>query len=158
MIIQILKDYKMEYAEHTILDVKNMLIETYKKYDKFRQYILQKWEVEKPREHKLFTNSFEAIIMNETYPLTQVDVALLIYNYYLPITILNQSKDTIKMIKGIKHSEDYSYYLKLQGSSQFMLFIYDKITYKLYDKDLSEEFIKKTYRTVFTTYLNSPDY
>jgi hypothetical protein len=62
------------------------------------------------------------------------------------------------MIKGIKHSEDYSYYLKLQGSSQFMLFIYDKITYKLYDKDLSEEFIKKTYRTVFTTYLNSPDY
>lgn len=158
MIIQILKDYKMEYAEHTILDVKHMLIETYKKYDKFRQFILQKWEVEKPREHKLFTNSFEAIIMNETYPLTQVDVALLIYNYYIPITILNQSKENIKMIKGIKHSEDYSYYLKLQGSSQFMLFIYDKITYKIYDKDLDEEFIKKTYRTVFTTYLNSPDY
>ena len=158
MIIQILKDYKMEYAEHTILDIKHMLIETYKKYDKFRQFILQKWEVEKPREHKLFTNSFEAIIMNETYPLTQVDVALLIYNYYIPITILNQSKENIKMIKGIKHSEDYSYYLKLQGSSQFMLFIYDKITYKIYDKDLDEEFIKKTYRTVFTTYLNSPDY
>ena len=158
MIIQILKDYKMEYGEHTILDVKYMLIETYKNYDKFRQFILQKWEIEKPREHRLFTNSFESIIMNETYPLTQVDVALLIYNYHLPITILNQSKENIKMIKGIKHSEDYSYYLKLQGTEQFMLFIYDKITYKIYDKELDEEFIKKTYKTVFTTYLKSPEY
>ena len=158
MLIQILKDYKMEYGEYTILDVKHMLIDTYKNYDNFRQFILQKWEIEKPREHRLFTNSFESIIMNETYPLTQVDVVLLIYNYHLPITILNQSKDNIKMIKGIKHLEDYSYYLKLQGMDQFMLFIYDKITYKLYDKDLSDDFKKQMYQTVFSTYLKSPEY
>jgi hypothetical protein len=158
MIIQILKDFKMEYGEHTILDVKHMLIDSYKKYDQYRQFILQKWEVEKPREHRLFTTSFETIIMNETYPLTQVDVALLMYNYDLPISIINQSKINIKMIKRINHSEDYSYYLKLKGKDEFMLFIYDKITYKLYDKDLDESFKKNMTRTVLTTYLKSPEF
>jgi hypothetical protein len=158
MIIQILKDFKMEYGEHTILDVKHMLIDSYKKYDQYRQFILQKWEVEKPREHRLFTNSFETIIMNETYPLTQVDVALLMYSYDLPISIINQSKINIKMIKRINHSEDYSYYLKLKGKDEFMLFIYDKITYKLYDKDLDESFKKNMTRTVLTTYLKSPEF
>ena len=158
MIIQILRDYKMEYGEHTILDVKHMLVESYKKYDTYRQFILKKWEIEKPRERKLFTNSFESIIMNETYPLTQVDVALLMYNYDLPLSIINQSKLNIKMIKRINHSEDYSYYLKLKGKDEFMLFIYDKITYKLYDKDLDESFKKNMARTVLTTYLKSIEY
>jgi hypothetical protein len=48
--------------------------------------------------------------------------------------------------------------LKLKGKDEFMLFIYDKITYKLYDKDLDESFKKNMTRTVLTTYLKSPDF
>jgi len=155
MMIQILKDYKTEYGNIDILEVKRMLIESYKKYDAYRQFILQKWEQEKP-EHKL-SSSFESVIMNETYPLTQVDVALLMYNYDLPISIINQSKINIKLIKRLNHTEDYSYYLKLRGKTEFMLFIYDKVTYKIYDRELDETF-KGLPRLSILSYLKSIEY
>jgi hypothetical protein len=157
MVIQILKDYKLEYANHTILDIKNMLVESYKKYDAYRQFILQKWEIEKPNEYRL-SNSFENIIMDESYPLTQVDLSLLMYNYDLPISIINQSKINIKLIKRLNHTEDYSYYLKLRGRTEFMLFIYDKVTYKLYDKDIDVSFKKDLTRLSVLSYLKSSEY
>ena len=156
MVIQILKDYKAEYENLDILEVKNMLIESYKKYEAYRQFILQKWELEKPGLHKL-SSSFESIIMNETYPLTQVDLALLMYNYDIPISIINQSKINIKLIKRLNHKEDYSYYLKLRGKTEFMLFIYDKVTYKIYDRELDESF-KGLPRLSILSYLKSTEY
>ena len=157
MIIQILRDYNVEYENLDILQLKYMLIETYKKYESFRQYILKKWSVEKPGLHKL-SSSFEQIIMNETYPLTQIDIVLLIFNYEFPISIINQSKKTVKIIKRVNHHEEYSYYLKVSGKTDFMLFIYDKVTYKIYDMNLDKTFREDIPRTVLSTYLSSPDY
>ena len=153
MVIQMLKDYKIEYENLDILELKHMLIESYKKYESFRQLILKNWNTEKPGLNKL-SNSFEKIIMNETYPLTQIDIVLLMFNYEFPISIINQSKNTVKIVKRVNHHEEYSYYLKVSGKTDFMLFIYDKVTYKIYDISLDKTFRENIPRTILSTYLS----
>ena len=92
--------------------------------------------------------------MNETYPLTQIDIVLLMFNYEFPISIINQSKNTVKIVKRVNHHEEYSYYLKVSGKTDFMLFIYDKVTYKIYDTSLDKTFRENIPRTILSTYLS----
>ena len=121
-----------------------MLIETYKIYRDFRRYVLKKWLVEKSEQFDMLKNqiNIDEIIMSETYPITKIDIVLLMFRYKLPITILHQAKQKIKVIRIItKHP--YGYYIKMKGNSIFMLHVL-KSNYKIYHKDFTnDEFINK---------------
>ena len=82
----------------------------------------------------------ETMIQSEEYPITQVDLCLLMFEEELPITLLLHSKGSIKCVRRLGHQQDYSYFVKLTDTDTFFLFVYHKETYKIYDQDITPEF------------------
>ena len=64
------------------------------------------------------------------------------------------------MLRRENHTEDYSYYIKMKGSSIFMLFWQHKKTFKIYDADLKPEHKKDLFETRMSLkdYLESEDF
>ena len=139
--LNLLKDFNPDvYREHKITDFRQMLIKMYDDYIKYRQLILIKWSKEKTIDYTLtHETDMEAIIMNESYNFTEVDLVLMIFYYQLPIVIFHQAKEKLKMLRSDNHTEDYAYYIKMKGKSIFMLYWNNKKTFKIYDSDLIPE-------------------
>jgi len=158
LLLQIYRDYNPDKYRHiTIENIKEKLVHTYQKYETFYQFLYKKWKAEKPPEYQNKTLSMTSMIQNEEYPITQVDLCLLLFDEELPITLLLHSKGSVKCVRRIGHQQDFSYYVKLTDSDTFFLFIYHKETYKIYDQDISEDFqadIKENSMTVLN-YLKS---
>ena len=158
LLLQIYRDYNPDKYRHiTLQDIKEKLVHTYQKYETFYQFLYKKWKAEKPAEYQNKTLSMTSMIQNEEYPITQVDLCLLLFDEELPVTLLLHSKGSVKCVRRIGHQQDYSYYVKLTDSDTFFLFIYHKETYKIYDQDISEDFqadIKENSMTVLN-YLKS---
>jgi hypothetical protein len=158
LLLQIYRDYNPDKYRHiTIEDIKEKLVHTYQKYEPFYQFLYKKWKAEKPAEYQNKTLSMASMIQNEEYPITQVDLCLLLFDEELPVTVLLHSKGSVKCVRRIGHQQDYSYYVKLTDSDTFFLFIYHKETYKIYDQDISEDFqadVKENSMTVLN-YLKS---
>jgi hypothetical protein len=162
MALNILKDYNQEiYHDYKIKDLKALLIKMYNDYNKFRQLILVKWKDEKDKDyHMTKETTIENIILNEGYQFTEVDMVLMTFYYNLPIVFFHQGKDKIKMLRRENHTEDYAYYIKMKGSSIFMLFWQHKKTFKIYDSDIKPEHKKDLFDTRMTLqdYLQSSDF
>jgi hypothetical protein len=141
LILTILKDYNNEiYRDYKLSDIKQMLIKMYNDYSNYRQFIMLKWKREKPTIYPYTKETtIEKIILSETYEFTEVDMALMIFYYDLPIVLFNQAKGKVKMLKRINHQEDYCYYIKMKGINIFMLYNYHEKTYKIYDIDLNPD-------------------
>ena len=141
LLLQIYRDYNPDKYRHiTIEEVKEKLVTTYRKYETFYQFLYKKWKSEKPASFHNKTISMETMIQSEEYPITQVDLCLLLFDEELPVTVLLHSKGSIKCVRRLGHQQDYSYFVKLTDTDTFFLFIYHKETYKIYDQDISEEF------------------
>jgi hypothetical protein len=156
MALNILKDYNPEiYRDHKIADLKAMLVKMYQDYISYRQFILMKWKMEKERDYALTKESkIEDIIMSDTYEFTEVDMVLMTFYYNIPIVFFHQGKDKIKMLRRENHTEDYSYYIKMKGTSIFMLFWQHTKTFKIYDTDL----IAENKKDLFETRMSLKDY
>jgi hypothetical protein len=141
MLLQIYRDYNPEqYGSLTIEGLKEKLVHTYSKYEAFYQFLHKKWKAEKPPTFHNKALTMETMIQSEEYPITQVDVCLLLFDEELPVTLLLHSKGSIKCVRRLGHQQDYSYFIKLTDADTFFLFVYHKETYKIYDQDISEEF------------------
>ena len=140
LLLQMYRDYNDKYRNITMDDIKQKLVQTYQKYEPFYQFLYKKWKAEKPPTYHNKTLSMETMIQSEDYPLTQVDLCLLLFDEELPVTVLLHSKGSVKCVRRIGHQEDYSYYVKITDDVTFFLFVYHKETYKIYDQDVSEDF------------------
>jgi len=158
ILLQIYRDYNPDKYRHMKLeDIKEKLVQTYHKYEPFYQFLYKKWKAEKPVVYHNKTLSMESMIQSEDYPFTQVDLALLLFDDELPVTVLLHSKGSVKCVRRLGHQQDYSYFVKLTDTDTFFLFVYHKETYKIYDQDITEEFqttIKDNSMTVLN-YLRS---
>ena len=141
LLLQIYRDFNPDkYRTLTLEDLKEKLVHVYRKYEAFYQFLYKKWKAEKPVTFHNKTVSMETMIQSEEYPITQVDLCLLLFDEELPITLLLHSKGSVKCIRRLGHQEDYSYFIKLTDPDTFFLFVYHKETYKIYDQDINEEF------------------
>ena len=141
ILLQIYRDYNPEkYRDMTLEDVKQKLVGVYKKYETFYQFLYKKWKTEKSTTFHNKNLSMETMIQSEEYPITQVDLCLLMFDEELPITLLLHSKGSIKCVRRLGHQQDYSYFVKLTDTDTFFLFVYHKETYKIYDQDITPEF------------------
>ena len=158
LLLQIYRDYNPDKYRHiTIEEIKQKLVGIYHKYEAFYQFLYKKWKAEKPPTFHNKTLSMETMIQSEEYPITQVDLCLLLFDEELPVTLLLHSKGSIKCVRRLGHQQDYSYFVKLTDADTFFLFVYHKETYKIYDQDIQEEFkneIKDNTMTVLN-YLRS---
>jgi hypothetical protein len=158
ILLQIYRDYNPDkYRNISIEEIKEKLVGVYHKYESFYQFLYKKWKAEKPPAFHNKTLSMETMIQSEEYPITQVDLCLLMFDEELPITLLLHSKGYIKCVRRLGHQQDYSYFVKLTDTDTFFLFVYHKETYKIYDQDIQEEFkneIKDNTMTVLN-YLRS---
>jgi len=158
LLLQIYRDYNPDKYRHiTIEEIKEKLVGVYHKYEAFYQFLYKKWKAEKPPTFHNKTLSMETMIQSEEYPITQVDLCLLMFDEELPVTLLLHSKGSIKCVRRLGHQQDYSYFIKLTDADTFFLFVYHKETYKIYDQDIQEEFkneIKDNTMTVLN-YLRS---
>jgi hypothetical protein len=159
--LQLFKDYNPDkYRNLHTNDLKQMLVETYHAYKDYRRLILHKWRIEKPVEFEQSDGTpIENIIMSETYPITKVDMVLLMFRYKLPIVFLHQAKEKIKALKIMSGKTDFFYYIKMKGDSIFMLYT-TKDSYKLFHPVMNPEFVKKikSTSTSLDYYLRSDDF
>ena len=159
--LQLFKDYDPDkYRQLRTADVKQMLVDTYLHYKDHRALVLHKWRIEKPEQFYLANDStIENVVMSETYPLTKVDMVLLMFRYKLPIVFLQQAKEKIKAVKLMTGDTEFFYYIKMKGRSIFMLHT-TKSSYKLFHSEMNPEFVKKIKSTTTSLvyYLRSDEY
>jgi hypothetical protein len=127
LLLQIYRDFNPDkYRTLTLEDLKEKLVHVYRKYEAFYQFLYKKWKAEKPVTFHNKNVSMETMIQSEDYPITQVDLCLLLFDEELPITILLHSKGSVKCIRRLGHQEDYSYFIKLTDPDTFFLFVYHR--------------------------------
>ena len=117
MALQILKDYDEKYGALTIRELKEMLIKGYTHLSESVDTLEKKFKKEKKRFKKW------SDILMESYPFTQLDLLVLMYEYKLPVVLFVQTKNNIRLITY--HTDDsFKYYIKMKKKDVFMFFIY----------------------------------
>ena len=128
MALQILKDYDAKYSTLTIRELKEMLIRGYTHLSETVDTLEKKFKKEKKRFKKW------SDILMESYPFTQLDLLVLMYEYKLPVVLFVQTKNNIHLITY--HTNDtFKYYIKMKKKDIFMFFIYQH-QFKIERKDM----------------------
>jgi chemotaxis protein histidine kinase CheA len=128
MALQILKDYDTQYSTLTIRELKEMLIRGYTHLSDSVDTLEKKFKKEKKRFKKW------SDILMESYPFTQLDLLVLMYEYKLPVVLFVQTKNNIHLITY--HTNDtFKYYIKMKKKDIFMFFIYQH-QFKIERKDM----------------------
>jgi hypothetical protein len=129
MALQILKDYDEKYTTLTIRELKEMLIKGYTHLSETVDTLEKKFKKEKKRFKKW------SDILMESYPFTQLDLLVLMYEYKLPVVLFIQTKNNIHLITY--HTNDtFKYYIKMKKKDVFMFFIYQH-QFKIERKDMN---------------------
>jgi hypothetical protein len=129
MALQILKDYDEKYSSLTIRNLKDILIQGYTHLSESVDNLEKKFKKEKKRFKKW------SDILMESYPFTQLDLLVLMYEYKLPIVLFVQTKNNIHLITY--HTNDtFKYYIKMKKKDVFMFFIYQN-QFKIERKDMN---------------------
>ena len=129
MALQILKDYDEKYGALTIRELKEMLIKGYTHLSDTVDTLEKKFKKEKKRFKKW------SDILMESYPFTQLDLLVLMYEYKLPVVLFVQTKNNIRLITY--HTDDsFKYYIKMKKKDVFMFFIYQH-QFKIERKDMN---------------------
>jgi hypothetical protein len=129
MALQILKDYDEKYSTLTIRDLKEILVQGYTHLSESVANLEKKFKKEKKRYKKW------SDILLESYPFTQLDLLVLMYEYKLPIVLFIQTKNNIHLITY--HTDDtFKYYIKMKKKDVFMFFIYQH-QFKIERKDMN---------------------
>jgi hypothetical protein len=129
MALQILKDYDDQYNALTIRELKEMLLKGYTHLAETVDHLEKKFKKEKKRFKKW------SDLMMESYPFTQLDLLVLMFEYKLPIVLFIQTKNKIYLITY--HTNDtFKYYIKMKKKDVFMFFIYQN-QFKIERKDMN---------------------
>jgi hypothetical protein len=120
----ILKLYQPElYQKITINHLKTLLIEFYKEYTNDTQKkkkIIQKWKKQHKKEQaKLLASNtpIETIIQDSTYPLSEMDICLIMWNMKIPMVLYFAAKKTVKCIRFNTHQEGKKHFFYVRLST-----------------------------------------
>ena len=120
----ILKLYQPElYQKITINHLKTLLIEFYKEYTSHTQKkkkIIQKWKKQHKKEQaKLLASDtpIDTIIQDSTYPLSEMDICLIMWNMKIPMVLYFAAKKSVKCIRFNTHQEGKKHFFYVRLST-----------------------------------------
>ena len=120
----ILKLYQPElYNGITINQLKTLLIAFYKEYiihNQKKMKIIQKWKKQhKKKEAKMLASGtpIDAIIQDSTYPLSEMDICLIMWNMKIPIVLYFAAKKSVKCIRFNTHQEGKKHFFYVRLST-----------------------------------------
>ena len=120
----ILKLYQPElYNGITINQLKTLLIAFYKEYiihNQKKMKIIQKWKKQhKKKEAKMLASGtpIDAIIQDSTYPLSEMDICLIMWNMKIPIVLYLAAKKSVKCIRFNTHQEGKKHFFYVRLST-----------------------------------------